>query len=214
MIMKINFNKRNLNIISFFISLIIFILIITFLNFLKTNFILSKNSFFSYEIKELNSKNNNVKYESNKDNNTSETLQLSEILTWNLEIEKINLNAKISEGIDESILKNSIGHYPNTDLIDGKVALKAYNIGENYNFFANLKELEIGDQINYIVNQEKYTYKVISNKIIAQESEKKLLDNTLQQNESSQENNDIIILITYVKDLPEKLRCVIATKNS
>ena len=212
--MKINFSKRNLNIISFFISLIIFIIIIIFLNFLKINFSLSNTSLIPNVKNELNSKNNNVKDELNISNNTEEILQLSEIFEWNLEIEKINLNAKILEGIDESILKNSIGHYPNTDLLEGKVALKAYNIGENNNFFANLKELEIGDEINYIVNQEKNTYKVISNKIIDEENEKDLLDGTLPQNENWQENNDIIILITYVKDLPEKLRCVIATKNS
>ena len=88
--MKINFSKRNLNIISFFISLIIFIIIIIFLNFLKINFSLSNTSLIPNVKNEFDSKNNNVKDELNIGNNTEEILQLSEIFEWNLEIEKIN----------------------------------------------------------------------------------------------------------------------------
>ena len=112
------------------------------------------------------------------------------------------MQADIKEGTKDEIIKENVGHYTSSGITEGNISLKAFNIGENKKYFANLKELEIGDEIIYIVNQEKYTYKVISNTIINNEEEWT----------SKNKSENTLTLITYIKDLENKKRCVIAKK--
>ena len=189
----LNYNKTTINVISFFISLIIFLSIIYFLQIINSNN-LSQTEII-YENK-INVKQNIEPITKNKD------IPLSEIKNWKISIEKLQLEANIKEGINN--IQENIVHYEESQYLHGNIALKAYNTGNSKNYFANLKELEIGDEIVYTVNEITTNYKVISNIIIDNEYEyiKK------------QYNCDTITLITYIKDLDNKMRCVIAEKNT
>ena len=206
--MKINYNNKNVNIISFFVSVIIFLIILLILNLLKSS---SSRISYSFQNQEI------IQTNLNKNITNQIDISINEISNWKIEIEKLNLNAEIREGTSKEIIKNNIGHYTNSNILCGIIALKAYNIGEKNNYFANLKELQIDDEINYTVNEVEIIYKVISNKIIENNA---LEDNQKEYNQiyeyiQSQNNlskKDILILITYVKDMPNKFRCVIAEK--
>lgn len=207
--MKINYNRKNINIISFFISVIIFLIILLVLN-LFTN----KSSQISYSFQ------NQEKIQANSNENIINQIDIptSEISSWNIEIEKLNLNANIKEGTSNEIIRNEVGHYTDSNVFYGIIALKAFNTGENNNYFANLKELQIDDEIKYTVNNLQSTYKVVSNKIIdsnniddSKEEYSKIYDYIKRENNIAK--NDILILITYVKDMPNKYRCVISEKN-
>lgn len=207
--MKINYNKKNINIISFFVSIILFLIILLILNLFTSK---SSPIFYSYQNQEQNS----LQVAQNENNNIKD-ISINEITNWKIEIEKLNLNADIKEGTSKEIIKNNVGHYTASNVFYGIIALKAYNTGENNNYFANLKELQIGDEIKYTVNNLSSTYKVISNKIIDsnniddnKEEYSKIYDYIKRENNISK--NDILILITYVKDMPNKYRCVIAKK--
>lgn len=155
-------------------------------------------------------------------------LPVAQVTNWQIEIEKLNLTTNIAEGTSSDVISNKVGHYTNSNILSRIIALKAYNIGEGNNYFANLKELQIGDEIKYIVNENQSTYKVTSNKIIeCSESLSEVdeftqilnnikgnsIDNEDTKTENDQTKNDILILITYVKDMPNNLRCVVAEKN-
>ncbi len=225
--MKINFNRKNLNIISFLVSLIIFIAIISIIQLFSYY---KQNKDYSYIIPNPdleaiiidNQVSNQLAQDEIKD------ISLAKVTNWQIEIEKLNLDANIAEGTSGAVICNNVGHYTNSNISKGIIALKAYNIGERNNYFANLKELQIGEEIKYTVNKNQTTYKVISNKIIECNEEldesneftqiinsinneinvnaeaNKTVNNTIQ--------NDILILITYVKDMPNNLRCVVAEK--
>ena len=155
-------------------------------------------------------------------------LPVAQVTNWQIEIEKLNLTTNIAEGTSSDVISNKVGHYTNSNILSGIIALKAYNIGVGNNYFANLKELQIGDEIKYTVNENQSTYKVTSNKIIeCSESLSEVdeftqilnnikgnsIDNEDTKTENDQSKNDILILITYVKDMPNNLRCVVAEKN-
>lgn len=196
--MKINFNKRNINIVSFFISTVLFLTIISIIN------VFPSKEYFSYET--------SIKYNNLFNNGTniineigsSDNIKLNDIYEWKVEIEKINLVGNITEGTDENIIKNNIGHYSKSNILNGVVQLKAYNTGKQSNFFANLKELEIGDKVRYIVNNKETIYSVIGNKIINVSDENKIIESN---------RNDMLVLMTFVKDLPDSLRCVVCKRN-
>ncbi len=192
----INCNKRNVNIISFCISLIIFSIIIYFLNLiiLKT----SKESNVLYNNKILS-----INEISDKNNISNEDISLENIKKWKIIIEKLNLEANIKEGEEENNIKENVGHYKESNYLKGNVSLKAYNTGENKNYFANLKELKIDDEIKYIINEKEYIYKVKENIIIDNEYEYA----------KKQYNENKLTLITYIKDIDNKKRCVIAEKS-
>ena len=209
--MKINYNRKNINIISFFISVIIFLIILLVLNLFTNK---SSQIYYSYQ----NQEKNNLQANLNENIINQIDIPTSEISNWNIEIEKLNLNANIKEGTSKEIIRNEVGHYTASNVFYGIIALKAYNTGENNNYFANLKELQIDDEIKYTVNNLQSTYKVISNKIIdsnniddSKEEYSKIYDYIKGENNIAK--NDILILITYVKDMPNKYRCVISEKD-
>lgn len=231
--MKINFNRKNLNIISFLVSLIIFSIILIII-YIISNQKLNQN----YSYKMPSSEISNIKTETilsnefeNKQNvdgmvaNNENNIYINEITNWQIEIEKLNLKTNIAEGANNEVIQNNVGHYTSSNILNGIIALKAYNSGERNNYFANLKELQIDDEIKYTVNENQGTYKVTSNKIIeCSESLSEVdeftqilnnikgnsIDNEDTKTENDQSKNDILILITYVKDMPNNLRCVVA----
>ena len=118
---------------------------------------------------------------------------------WLLEIPKINLVAKISEGVSKENLDYNIGHFEETRLVFGNVALAAHNRGYNVNYFSRIKELIPGDVIIYKCGVIENKYKVIEEKVI--------LDTDVDILNKTQDNR--ITLITCVEDIPNQRRVII-----
>ena len=202
----INYNKRNVNIISFIISIITFIIIILILDNLsqrQLNQFSYVNIISEKEIQKEEVEKDNLE---NKRQKINQDIKLEEIYKWNIEIEKLNINTTIQEGTTFEVLNQSVGHVEESNILNGIVALKAYNIGKGINYFANLKELIIGDEIKYEVNEEKRTYKVEENIIL----DKEKIKDKIQKIEKE---NNFLVLITYVKDMENKNRLVIAKEK-
>ena len=202
----INYNKRNVNIISFIISIITFIIIILILDNLsqrQLNQFSYVNIISEKEIQKEEVEKDNLE---NKRQKINQDIKLEEIYKWNIEIEKLNINTTIQEGTTFEVLNQSVGHVEESNILNGIVALKAYNIGKGINYFANLKELIIGDEIKYEVNEEKRTYKVEENIIL----DKEKIKDKIQKIEKE---NNFLVLITYVKDMENQNRLVIAKEK-
>ncbi len=175
----INFKKSNVNILSFFISSIIFLIIISIINYPKTS----------------NINNSSINITNSLDE------EIKEIEKWTIEIKSLGLKANINEIDGETPTDDYVGHFKDTSILGDNIALIAFNYGKTKNYFANLKDLKVGDEIIYTVNNKIKKYKVNFNKIIEKESLKIILENN---------NNNSIKLFTYVKDLSNNLRYVYA----
>ena len=103
----ITYTRQNVLIISFIITVVIFIIINSLYN-LTVN---------AYSLKYDKS---NIKVE--KEEALIDTKSL-----WQLEIPKINLVAPIAEGIDLQTMNKYIGHFPTTSLFEGNIGLAAHN---------------------------------------------------------------------------------------
>lgn len=207
-----SYTTRYVNIISFFITILICVVLI------KSNIIINKIDFnlpFIFNILkrntvlvELNSGNINqdTKEESTKD---QEKLPLKNIdetkdKNWKVIIPKISLEAEISEGTSKSIMDRYVGHFEETSKCNGNVGLAAHNRGYDVNYFAQLKLLRRGDEIIYKFNDFEKTYIVVENRIIK--------DTNWSYLKNTDENR--ITLITCVENEPEYRRCVQGIEKS
>ncbi len=120
---------------------------------------------------------------------------------WYIEIPSINLKAPIVEGTTLEILASSVGHFENTSDKKGNIGLAAYNDGARTNFFKDLKNVKIGDEIFYVCKDFKETYIIDTIEII--------LNTNWNYLKSSDE--DKITLITNIENEPNYRRCVQAT---
>lgn len=138
------------------------------------------------------------------DNSSSTNFEEKSVNTenWYIEIPKLNLKAEISEGTNAEILNKFVGHFEDTDFWNGNVCLAAHNRGYDVNYFENIKELEIGDEIfyEYKGNKRKYTVKI---RDIIKETNWSYL-------EKYEDNR--LTLITCVEDMPEYRRCIQAVE--
>lgn len=156
---------------------------------------------------EENNLQSNSSQEPNLEQNTNEKTQ-TQVLeenkekTWRIQIPKINLDAHISEGITSSVLLTSIGHFEETSKWQGNVGLAAHNRGYKCNFFQDIKNLEIGDEIIYTTANNKRVYKVQTNKVILQTDWSYL--------QSTKDNR--ITLITCEENRKDYRRCVQAVE--
>lgn len=121
---------------------------------------------------------------------------------WYLEIEKIDLIAEISEGTEESVLDDYIGHFSETPVNVGNVGLAAHNRGYKNNYFSRLKELKIGDKINYYINGHKFEYEVSEILIIYETDWEKLKDT----------KDNRITMITCIENREKYRLCVQAKR--
>lgn len=158
------------------------------------------------ETKEQSS--NNKEFNENDTSNTkineSMELQFSDDRIGKLKIPILDVEADIVEGIDEEILAEYIGHFPNTALWDGNVALASHNRGSSVvHYFEGIHLLNIGDEIIYITNMGERRYEVYS---------KKEIDSTDWSVTFETEEN-IITLITCITGYPEKRLCVQGREN-
>lgn len=117
----------------------------------------------------------------------------------NLEIPKINLTADIAEGIDLDTISSYIGHFSNSSVWDGNIALASHNRGsEVKHYFENIDKLDKGDVIIYRNEIGERRYKVYSIREI------EYTDWSVTEN--TEEN--IITLITCITNKPELRLCV------
>lgn len=200
-----NYNKIYIRKLSLFISIIIFS---TFIFILNINHTFLQIGMLNCQI--ANSKvdvSNKIDSIGEKDDSSIEIQNKIKENTVNkidneynerIEIPSMNISAKIQYGIDEDVLSKYIGKYKESN--EEKIALLAYNYGTNrVNYFANLKDLEYGDKIVYSIENNKYDYIVIANKMV--KSDLETVNNIREK---------CIMLFTYIMDMPDSMRCVIA----
>lgn len=111
----------------------------------------------------------------------------------------INIEAPIREGTSSEILKYSVGHFEETNLWDGNVALASHNGGSSAHYFSRINELKNGEEIIYITSMGERRYQVVENKII-EETNVSILEET---------EENIITLVTCVKGEKSKRQCII-----
>ena len=117
---------------------------------------------------------------------------------WRIVIPEVNLNAQISEGTTNEVMNKYVGHFENTSIWNGNVALAAHNRGYPVNYFANIKSLKNGDIIEYFYNGNVRKYKIKTITIIT-DTDWTYLSNT---------SDNRITLITCVENEPEYRRCI------
>ncbi len=123
---------------------------------------------------------------------------------WILKIPKIQLKQTIEEGTSQAVLKKAIGHFSETPLWNGNVGLAAHNRnGGEAGFFRDIKNLKIGDEIEYQKDGKSRKYYVIENLVISETDWSYL--------EPSKENR--ITLITCEEGFYEYRRCIQAIEE-
>ena len=193
-----NFSHKNILLISFIISILIFI-------FFNQIFFKNQNKFFENSLEKIIP--DNIEIELKTPNNTvaiSEQYQnkIDTKKIWQIEIPRINLVAPIAEGTSANIMNEYVGHFEETPKNKGNIGLAAHNRGYKVNYFQNLKLLQKGDLIIYTYNGEISKYSVNELGIIKDIDWSKL--------ESS--SQDKLTLITCLEDEPEYRRYIQAVK--
>lgn len=201
----INYSKTSINICALVITIILSILInqlIFRIDEEKSNSI-NKDSKENVQL----AKNEESVQENNEIYVPSEISLSNEILEsnnqvvenlWQIEIPKINLIAPVYEGTTVDVLNSYVGHFEETSNIEGNVGLAAHNRGYQVNYFKDVKQLSVGDEIiyNYYGNKKQYIINLIT---IIQDTDWSYLQET---------SDNRITLITCVEDMPELRRCV------
>lgn len=190
------FSKRKLTIIITTILISIIILI-------SAGFILIKN--FNIQKKQVNSnfvlENKNLApintVDAGKMNNSQYISN-----NWRIKISKIHLDAPIMEGTEQEILRKAVGHFEISSTWNGNVALAAHNRGYEYNYFAEIKKLELGDIIIYQTEYGERKYEVVINEIIK--------ETDLSYIQDTKENK--LTLITCEENKREYRRCIQANQ--
>lgn len=196
------YSKISINILSFIICCLIFLSFNFISNFIQTKLKnLSQNQIHN----NISISENVEKSDTNEDlrNNNPNEIQKQKKYDWALQIPKIDLYAQISEGTDEKTLNQYIGHFEESKKISGNICLAAHNRGYPVNYFERLKELKVGDEIFYFVNEEKYKY-IIDEIIVIYETDWTVIENT---------EDDRITLITCIENRDAYRLCVRGIKK-
>lgn len=133
--------------------------------------------------------------QNNVQNTEKSDLKLENGVIGIIKIDKIGFEGLIHEGTDMEILDKYVGHFENSNIFDGNVALAAHN---NSKFWKNLNKVSKGDKITYTCLLGTRTYEIFNIKIISSD------DWTLFQNS----DKNIITLITCVHGKPSQRLCV------
>lgn len=188
------FSSIYINILGFFISIVIFIFIQIFFSNYDT-FLYKSSLKAGFEVENV------IQETKEQVNNTNETVKekiTEDVNTWCLEIPKINLKANISEGTTKEVMEDYIGHFEETTKENGNVGLAAHNRGYKNNYFQRIKELKEGDSIFYTYNGETKEY-LVTKHVIIKDTDWTYLENT---------EKNTITLITCVENEPEYRRCI------
>lgn len=114
-----------------------------------------------------------------------------------LSIPAIGLTVKVYQGTDKNALAKGAGHFTETSVWGGNVAIAGHNRGVN-NHFGKIHTLNVGDTITYETKLGTRSYEVFAVSKIAVDDGTVLRD--------SAEN--IITLVTCVMDQPQYRWCV------
>lgn len=187
------FSTTYINVVSLFISIIIFSFIQLFFSNYK-NF--SQKSYLKAGFNVENQIQNKVSNSLNNQTNSPESQQETE--EWYIEIPIINLKANIKEGTEKETLDDYVGHFEETQKENGNIGLAAHNRGYKNNYFENIKKLKEDDSIFYNYKGKIKEYKV-EKIFIIKDTDWNCLENT---------EKNIITLITCVENQPEYRRCI------
>lgn len=193
------FSSIYINILSFFISIVIFIFIQIFFSNYDT-FLYKSSLKAGFEVENV------IQETKEQVNNTNETVKekiTEDVNTWCLEIPKINLKANISEGTTKEVMEDYIGHFEETTKENGNVGLAAHNRGYKNNYFQRIKELKEGDSIFYTYKGETKEY-LVTKHVIIKDTDWTYLEDT---------DKNTITLITCVENEPEYRRCIQGEEN-
>ena len=188
-----------INLVSFFVTLIIFIfgeyIISNYDTFTRKSSL--KAGFQVENISNEVTKENTIKEDTNEEiKGTKEN--------WYLEIPKINLKAPISEGTTSEVMDDYIGHFEETSKDLGNIGLAAHNRGYKNNYFRDLKQLKENDEIYYTYNGKTRKY-LVTQSIIIKDTDWTYLEETKE---------NTITLITCVENQPEYRRCIIGKEEN
>lgn len=192
---KFQYSTWYINVISFIISILVFL----FINIFSSHFdFQSRNAILKAGFT-VNPKNQNdmEMINSIQESDTKENRE------WYLEIPSINLKANIQEGTSKEIMEQFVGHFEESKKWAGNVCLAAHNRGYKNNYFSEIKNLKEKDEIIYYFKGSHRKYVVEKNFIIQ--------DTNWSYLEDTEENK--ITLITCVENEPNYRRCVQATEE-
>lgn len=119
-----------------------------------------------------------------------------------LRIPTINLKVTAFDGDTFTAMKKGVGHLPSTSCWNGNIGLVGHNRGTN-DYFGDLKNLEIGDEMTYTTNLGTRTYIV--------KSITKISDTDWSRLQYTSDNR--LTLITCVEDVPDKRLCIQAVEK-
>ena len=114
-----------------------------------------------------------------------------------LKIPTLGLSVKVYQGTDADALRKGAGHFANTSIWEGNVAIAGHNRGVN-NHFGKIHTLDIGDTIKLTTKLGTRTYEVYAVYKVS-------VDDMSVLNDSSE---NIITLVTCVRDQPAYRWCV------
>lgn len=114
-----------------------------------------------------------------------------------LKIPAIGLSVRVYQGTDSATLSKGAGHFTDTSIWNGNVAIAAHNRGVN-NHFGKLHTLSVGDKITLTTKIGSRDYQVYSVAKIA-------ADDLTVLGESA---DNILTLVTCVADQPQYRWCV------
>ena len=192
-IVMFRYSTIYINLVSFFITLIIFL----FGEYVISNYdTFTKKSSLRAGFQVENISNEIAQENVIQEDTNEEEKETKE--NWQLEIPKINLKAPISEGTTSEVMDDYIGHFEETSKDLGNIGLAAHNRGYKNNYFRDLKQLQENDEIYYTHNGKTRKY-VVTKSIIIKDTDWTYLEET-------QENT--ITLITCVENQPEYRRCI------
>jgi len=179
-----------------YILIILSLVAVLFITKILISFISEKNDIPNNYIIENNTNQiNDIKEEIN----TETQAKFDENTIGVLKIPKIDLEAEIKEGVELDVLAQYIGHFRNSSLWDGNVALASHNRGNSVaHHFERIHLLKNGDEILYITNLGERRYTVYNTKEI---------DST-DWSVTLETSENIITLITCISNKPEKRLCV------
>ena len=117
-----------------------------------------------------------------------------------LKISKLGLNVKVYEG--ENNLSNGVGHFTDTAVFTGNVAIAGHNRGVN-SYFGEIHHLKVGDEITYTTKLGTKKYAVTSVRKI----------NAADFSFLRETSDNRLTLITCVKNEPNFRWCVQAREK-
>lgn len=171
----------------------VFVLLIALIFFSTIIYIVVKDNKIAKEKQHINAQKLQ-----NETETYDENIEIPEEEGAILQIPEIYLEAPVKEGTSDEVLENYVGHIEETAEFDGNVGLAAHNRGANVNYFENLNQLKVGDEIIYKYNEKIRKYKI--------EKISEILDTDWSKFENSEENK--LTLITCINNKINLRLCV------